>query len=81
MSATPDRFEAALTELEARVRALEAGDLPLEKALSLFEEGGELSRTCHEQLEQAEQRVAALSRGRSGIEEQPLSDVSDPSSP
>lgn len=79
MSATPDRFETALTELEARVRKLEAGDLPLEQALSLFEEGVDLSRTCHEQLEQAEQRVAALSRGRAGIEEQPLADVSDPS--
>ena len=63
------RFDQALDELEARVRKLEAGDLPLEDALSLYEEGVELARNCHEQLEEAEKRVATLARGRDGIEE------------
>ena len=65
-------FEEALGALEERVRKLESGDVPLEEALRLFEEGVALARTCHEQLEEAEQRVAALSRGSSGIEESPL---------
>ncbi len=65
-------FEDTLAELEKRVRALEAGDVPLDDALTLFEEGMELSRTCHEQLEAAEVRVAALSRGPAGIEEKPM---------
>ncbi|MEQ1505780.1 MAG: exodeoxyribonuclease VII small subunit [Myxococcota bacterium] len=68
-------FEASLSELEKRVRRLEAGDLSLEEALTLFEEGVELARTCHERLEAAEQRVSKLVRGGSGIEEQPLPDV------
>ena len=68
-------FESALARLEERVRKLEAGDLPLETALTLYEEGVELARTCHEQLEEAEQRVAALARGSAGIEERPLPDV------
>lgn len=68
-------FEASLAALEERVRALEAGEVSLEQALTLFEEGVELARTCHEQLEAAEQRVAALTRTATGIEERPLSDV------
>jgi exodeoxyribonuclease VII small subunit len=68
-------FEAALQELEKRVRLLEAGDLTLEQALALFEEGVELARTCHERLEAAEQRVARLVRGPGGIEEHPVPDA------
>ena len=67
-------FEEALAELEKRVKALEAGDVPLDKALELYEEGVQLARTCHEQLEAADQRVAQLSRGQAGIEETPLGD-------
>lgn len=69
-------FEAALAALEDRVRQLEAGEVPLEQALSLFEQGVDLARTCHEQLEAAEERVASLVRGPNGIEESPLGDVS-----
>ena len=68
----PTDFEGALAELEARVRRLEGGDLPLDDALTLYEQGVELARTCHEQLEEAEKRVAALTRERDGIEERPL---------
>lgn len=68
-------FEEALTELEQRVRRLESGEASLEEALRLFEEGVELARTCHEQLEAAEQRVAALVQGERGPEERPLRDI------
>jgi len=65
-------FEEALEALEDRVRKLESGEVPLEQALQLFEQGVELARTCHELLEAAEQRVASLTRGPQGIEEQDL---------
>lgn len=65
-------FEVALEELERRVRRLESGEVSLEEALSLFEEGVELARTCHEQLEAAELRVSTLVHGARGIEERPL---------
>jgi exodeoxyribonuclease VII small subunit len=65
-------FEDALKALEDRVRQLEGGDVPLEQALQLFEQGVDLARTCHEQLEAAEQRVASLVRGPNGIEEREL---------
>jgi exodeoxyribonuclease VII small subunit len=53
-------FEAALAELEAVVKQLEGGDLPLEKSLELFERGMVLSDLCRKQLEEAEQRVEIL---------------------
>jgi exodeoxyribonuclease VII small subunit len=68
-------FEAALDELEKRVRRLEAGDVSLEDALALYEEGMGLAQQCHAQLEAAEARVAALTRGTRGVEERRLSDV------
>jgi exodeoxyribonuclease VII small subunit len=68
-------FEDVLTELERRVKRLEAGEVPLEEALVLYEEGVELARACHERLELAEQRVAQLARGPRGIEERPVEDV------
>lgn len=59
----PRTFEKALEALENRVRKLEAGDMPLEDALSLFEEGIELTRECHEKLDAADQKIVELTRG------------------
>lgn len=70
-------FEEVLQELEARVRRLESADVALDEALRLFEEGVELARTCHEHLATAERRVAALSRGPSGVAESPLEEPED----
>lgn len=67
MSEKPN-FEHALSELETRVRKLEAGEVSLDEALQLFEEGVALANTCHEQLDAAEDRISSLSRGQAGIE-------------
>jgi len=61
--ADPQPFEAALAELESRVTRLERGDLDLEEALRLFEEGVALVRECHEKLDAAESRIVALTAG------------------
>lgn len=53
-------FEEALTKLEAVVKELEDGQLPLEKALTLFEEGMLLSKFCYQQLKKAETRILEL---------------------
>jgi exodeoxyribonuclease VII small subunit len=55
-------FEAGLEELERIVKEMESGDLPLERALALFEQGTELSSNCRKQLEEAETRVEILVR-------------------
>jgi exodeoxyribonuclease VII small subunit len=59
-------FEAALKRLEEIVKKLESGDLPLDSALELFEEGIKLSRFCHTTLGQAERRVEILLKNESG---------------
>jgi exodeoxyribonuclease VII small subunit len=55
-------FETCLTELEKIVKELEAGEMPLERSLELFETGMSLSESCRKQLEQAETRVEMLIR-------------------
>ena len=54
------KFEEALKKLEDTVAQLEAGDLPLDKALEIFETGIKMSRICSKQLEEAEQKVELL---------------------
>ena len=68
---TPRSFEQALGELEARVRRLDSGELPLEDALQVFEEGVKLQQECQDLLDTAEQQVVELTRGAGGPEEQP----------
>ena len=53
-------FEEALQELEETVARLEAGDLTLEEALTLFERGQLLASHCGELLETASLRVEQL---------------------
>ena len=53
-------FEAAIAELDAIVKKLEEGDLPLEKSLELYERGVHLSRFCHSRLADAERRIEIL---------------------
>lgn len=55
-------FEASLGELESVVKQLESGDLPLERALALFEKGMQLSEFCRKQLEEAETRVEMVTK-------------------
>jgi len=60
MDPTIKDFESALAELDTIARALEEGDLPLEKSLELYERGVQLSRFCHAKLEAAERRLEIL---------------------
>lgn len=61
-------FEASLASLENIVSAMEKGDLPLEEALSSFEQGIKLVRNCEEKLQSAEQRVKILTQSNDGNE-------------
>ena len=62
----PPRFEDALAGLERIVRELEGGDLPLDDALKLFEEGVRLSRFCSAKLDEAEKKIEILTRSADG---------------
>lgn len=60
-------FEEAMDRLEIIVSQLEKGELPLEDALALFEEGAGLMKQCSKALDQAEQKVAKLLPGAGGL--------------
>ncbi len=53
-------LEESLKDLEQIVKELEAGDLPLEKALKRFEDGMALSKKCSQMLDETEQKVSRL---------------------
>jgi exodeoxyribonuclease VII small subunit len=59
-------FESALKSLEDIVQQLEKGDLSLDRALELFEEGVKVSRFCHGKLEEAERKVETLIKATDG---------------
>jgi exodeoxyribonuclease VII small subunit len=60
------KFEDALQRLERIVDQLEAGNLPLEESLKVFEEGVGLARHCARYLDEAEKRIELLTRDESG---------------
>jgi exodeoxyribonuclease VII small subunit len=59
-------YEQALAKLEETVRRLEEGNLPLDQAVALFEEGTRLARLCNEQLDAAELKVKQLVQSPDG---------------
>lgn len=58
-------FETAMSKLEAVVSELD-GEVKLEQALQLFEQGMKLSKQCEEFLKGAEQKIEMLKRGEQG---------------
>ncbi|WP_096201194.1 exodeoxyribonuclease VII small subunit [Bacillus sp. FJAT-45350] len=50
-------FEQAMEQLETVVDKLEQGDVPLEEAISMFQEGMKLSKLCHDKLTNVEQQM------------------------
>ena len=56
-------FEDRLLELEALVRKMEEGSMPLNETLTAYEEGMKLSKLLTEELSAAEKRMLELSSG------------------
>ncbi|MFO8030520.1 MAG: exodeoxyribonuclease VII small subunit [Cyclonatronaceae bacterium] len=53
-------FEHALGRLSEVLKELESDDVPLEKAIALYEEGMKLSKLCSKKLEEAELRIVQV---------------------
>jgi exodeoxyribonuclease VII small subunit len=70
-------FESSLASLERIVANLESGDLPLERAMELFEEGVALARRCQTQLGDAERKVELLLRERGELKVAPFEPTKD----
>ena len=59
-------FEQALEELEAIVRRLERGDVPLEDSIAIYERGEALKKHCETLLKRAEARIEKITIGPDG---------------
>ena len=66
MAAKKMTFEESLARLDEIVKLLEKGDRPLDEALTLFEEGTALVKSCGKLLDSAEQKVVKLQKGPDG---------------
>lgn len=63
MAAKKMSFEEGVSRIDAIVKHLEAGDMPLSESLKMFEEGTKLINECSAQLDEAEQKVVKLKKG------------------
>ena len=66
-------FEEALVELEAIVRNLETGKVPLEESIAAYERGAALKKHCENKLRDAQAKIEKITVGKDGsIKTQPL---------
>ncbi len=55
-------FEHALQRLSEVLKELESDEVPLDRAIALYEEGMNLSKMCSKKLEEAELRIEQVTR-------------------
>ncbi|NQU67345.1 MAG: exodeoxyribonuclease VII small subunit [Candidatus Marinimicrobia bacterium] len=67
----PKTFESSIERLNEIIRELEAGNIPLDDTLKIFEEGIRLTQACRIQLTEAEEKVKTLISTHQGFEEKP----------
>jgi exodeoxyribonuclease VII small subunit len=72
MSETELGFDAVVAKLRAVVERLETGQLGLEEALAVYEQGVALARRGHQLLDAAEKKVELLVSASGTIETAPL---------
>lgn len=71
------KFEECLQRLEKIVDELETGNVSLEQALKLFEEGTQLSSSCRKELEEAEGKVEILLKQNGKLQTEPYEPVTE----
>lgn len=71
------KFEDCLQRLEKIVQELEKGEVPLEKSLTLFEEGMQLSTACRKELDEAEGKVEILLKKNGKLQAEAFEPISD----
>ena len=74
------KFEDCLDRLEKIVNDLEKGELPLEQALALFEEGVQLSNSCRKELDTAEGKIEILMKQDGKLQAVPFEGQSEAAS-
>ena len=66
------KFEDCLQRLERILEELEKGEIPLERALQLFEEGMQLSNSCRKELDEAEGKIEILLKQSGKLQAEPF---------
>ena len=72
------KFEESLQRLETIVTELEKGDVALDRALELFDEGMKLSGSCRKELEEAEGKVEILLKRNGKLQPEAFESVVQP---
>ena len=72
------KFEESLQRLEKIVAELEKGDVALDHALELFDEGMKLSGACRKELEEAEGKVEILLKRNGKLQPEAFETVTQP---
>ena len=72
MADSEQTFEDALTRLEEVAEQLDAGKLPLDERLALYEEGMKLVRECNRQLTEVQGKLEVLIKDGSEVSTEPL---------
>lgn len=62
-------FEDAMARLEKIVSKLEEGDVPLEKAITYYQEGMKLSKVCSDKLTNVEEKMTQIMNEQGEMEE------------
>ena len=75
------KFEECLDRLEKIVDELEKGDVPLDRALELFDEGMKLSGSCRKELEEAEGKVEILLKRNGKLQPEPFQTATQSGAP
>lgn len=66
-----------MQRLEAIVKEMEKGELPLEQSLKLFEEGIALSGACKKELDEAEGKIEILLKKQGRLQPERFGESSD----
>jgi len=61
-------FEQAIEQLEKIVERLEEGDVPLEQAITYYQEGMELSKLCHKKLSTVKEKMTKIVNEQNELE-------------
>ena len=62
-------FEESIEELEAIVKSLESGDIPLDDAINKYNDAMKLSKFCSEKLKNAEEAINKIVKDDDTVEE------------
>lgn len=72
MKAKDINFEEAMDLLEEIVQQLESGDVPLEKAIELFQDGMKMAHLCSSKLELVEKKIEILIEENGALVKKPF---------